>query len=82
MSQEHLDKLGEKPERAKKIAPTRMHPDTAPSPTVLKTMGMVAATVDLVRDAVTGRAAQNPPDPRIHWRCLSVVSRNRCIKVQ
>ena len=66
VSREHLDKLGEKLERAKKIAPTRPHPGTPPNPTVLKTMGMVAATVDHVRDAFTGRAADNPPDPQIH----------------
>jgi hemerythrin-like domain-containing protein len=66
MSREKLDKLGEKLELAKRIAPTRPHPDTPPNPTVLKTMGMVAATVDHVRDALTGRAADNPPDPQIH----------------
>lgn len=66
VSREHLDKLGERLEQAKKIAPTRPHPDTPPNPTVLKTMGMVAATVDHVRDAFTGRAADNPPDPQIH----------------
>jgi hemerythrin-like domain-containing protein len=66
VSREHLDKLGEKLERAKKIAPTRPHPGTPPNPTVLKTMGMVTATVDHVRDAFTGRAADNPPDPQIH----------------
>jgi hemerythrin-like domain-containing protein len=66
VSREHLDKLGEKLERAKKIAPTRPHPGTPPNPTVLKTTGMVAATVDHVRDAFTGRAADNPPDPQIH----------------
>jgi hemerythrin-like domain-containing protein len=66
VSREHLDKLGERLERAKKIAPTRPHPDTPPNPTVLKTMGMVTATIDHVRDAFTGRAADNPPDPQIH----------------
>ena len=66
VSREHLDKLGEKLERAKKIAPTRPHPGTPPNPTVLKTVGMVAATVDHVRDALTGRAADNPPDPQVH----------------
>jgi hemerythrin-like domain-containing protein len=65
-SREHLEMLGEKLERAKRIAPTRPHPDTPPTPMVLKTMGMVAATVDHVRDAFTGRAADNPPDPQIH----------------
>jgi hemerythrin-like domain-containing protein len=66
VSREHLDKLGERLERAKKIAPTRPHPDTPPNPTVLRTVGMVTATVDHVRDAFTGRAADNPPDPQIH----------------
>ena len=66
VSREHLEKLGERLERAKKIAPTPPHPDTPPNPTVLKTMGMVAATVDHVRDAFTSRAADNPPDPQIH----------------
>ena len=65
-SREELDKLGEKLERAKKIAPTRPHPGTPPNPTALKTVGMVAATIDHVRDAFTGRAADNPPDPQIH----------------
>jgi hemerythrin-like domain-containing protein len=65
-SREELVKLGEKLERAKKIAPTRPHPGTPPSPTVLKTVGMVTATIDHVRDAFTGRAADNPPDPQIH----------------
>lgn len=63
---EDLVKMGEKLEAAKKIAPTRPHPDTPPTPGVLKTMGMVSATVDHVRDAATGRAAENPPDPQIH----------------
>jgi hypothetical protein len=58
--------LGAKLEAAKKIAPTRPHPDTPPNPTVLKTMGMVTATVDHVRDAFSGRASENPPDPQIH----------------
>jgi hemerythrin-like domain-containing protein len=66
VSREHLEKLGEKLERAKKIAPTRPHPDTPPNPTVLKTMGTLAAIVDHVRDAFTGREADNPPDPQIH----------------
>lgn len=66
VGREHLEKLGEKLERAKKIAPTRPHPDTPPNPTVLKTMGVGAAVVDHVRDAFTGREADNPPDPQIH----------------
>jgi hemerythrin-like domain-containing protein len=66
VSHEQLERLGEKLETAKKLAPTRPHPDTPPNPAVLKTMGMAAAAVDHVRDAVTGRAADNPPDPQIH----------------
>jgi hemerythrin-like domain-containing protein len=61
-----LMRLGEKLEAAKKVAPTRPHPDTPPSPTTLKTVGMATAMVDHVRDAVSGRAADNPPDPQIH----------------
>ncbi len=65
-SRAELDRLGERLERAKKIAPTRPHPGTPPNPTVLKTTGMIAATIDHVRDAFTGRVADNPPDPQIH----------------
>jgi hemerythrin-like domain-containing protein len=65
-SREELEKIGLKLEGAKKIAPTRPHPGTPPSPAALKTTGMVAATIDHVRDAFTGRAADNPPDPQIH----------------
>jgi hemerythrin-like domain-containing protein len=65
-SREELEKIGLKLEGAKKIAPTRPHPGTPPSPVALKTTGMVAATIDHVRDALTGRAADNPPDPQIH----------------
>lgn len=66
ISREELEKLGEKLETAKKIAPTRPHPDTPPNPTVLKTMGQAAAVVDHVRDAASGRSAEDPPDPQIH----------------
>jgi hemerythrin-like domain-containing protein len=66
VSQRDLEKLGEKLEQAKKIAPTRPHPDTPPNETVLKTMGMGAAIVDHVRDAATGRDEKNPPDPQSH----------------
>jgi hemerythrin-like domain-containing protein len=66
VTEEELVELGEKLETAKKIAPTRPHPDTPPNPAVLKTMGMATAVLDHVRDAVSGRAADNPPDPQIH----------------
>lgn len=66
ISREELEKIGEKLEVAKKIAPTRPHPDTPPNPAVLKTMGMGAAVMDHVRDAFTGRGDDNPPDPQAH----------------
>lgn len=66
VSHDELMRLGEMLEAAKKVAPTRPHPDTPPNSAVLKTMGMATAMVDHVRDAVTGRAADNPPDPQIH----------------
>jgi hemerythrin-like domain-containing protein len=65
VSREDLEKIGEKLEAAKKIAPTRPHPDTPPNATVQKTMGTAAATVDHVRDALSGREAENPPDPQM-----------------
>lgn len=66
ISREDREKIGEKLEAAKKMASTRPHPNTPPNPTVLKTMGMGAAVVDHVRDAVTGRSEDNPPDPQVH----------------
>jgi hemerythrin-like domain-containing protein len=66
LSREQLERLGGQLKQAKKIAPTRPHPETPPMPLVLKTLGMVTATIDHVRDALTGRAADNPPDPQIH----------------
>ena len=65
ISRENLEQIGEKLEQAKRIAPTRPHPKTPPNPAVLKTMGMGAAVVDHVRDAITGRAGDNPPDPQV-----------------
>ncbi len=66
ISREDLEKIGGKLEQAKKIAPTRPHPNTPPNAAVLKTVGMGAASVDDVRDATTGRAEDNPPDPQTH----------------
>ncbi|OBK18206.1 hemerythrin domain-containing protein [Mycobacterium asiaticum] len=65
LSRDELEKIGSKLEAAKKMAPTRPHPNTPPNSTVLKTMGMGAAVMDHVRDAVTGRSQDNPPDPQI-----------------
>jgi hemerythrin-like domain-containing protein len=65
VSREDREKLGDKLEAAKKVAPTRPHPDTPANPIVQKTMGMGAAMVDHIRDAASGREAENPPDPQI-----------------
>jgi hemerythrin-like domain-containing protein len=66
IGRDELEKIGEKLEAAKKVAPTRPHPKTPPNPTVLKTMGMGAAVMDHVRDAFSSRGEDNPPDPQIH----------------
>ncbi|WP_156687652.1 hemerythrin domain-containing protein [Mycobacterium sp. Marseille-P9652] len=65
IGRDDLEKIGGKLEAAKKVAPTRPHPNTPPNPAVLKTVGMGAAVMDHVRDAVTGRADDNPPDPQV-----------------
>jgi hemerythrin-like domain-containing protein len=49
--------LGTKIAEGKKTAPTRPHPNTPPSPGVLKTAGPAAAMADKARDAVTGRGS-------------------------
>jgi hemerythrin-like domain-containing protein len=66
VSQAKRDELGEKLEAAKKVAPTRPHPDTPSNSAVQKTMGLGAAMVDHVRDAVSGRSKDNPPDAQSH----------------
>ncbi|OBI75102.1 hemerythrin domain-containing protein [Mycobacterium sp. E740] len=66
VSREEREKIGEKLEAAKKIAPTRPHPDTPGSSVVQKTLGLGAAVMDHVRDAASGREADNPPDPQQH----------------
>jgi hypothetical protein len=54
-SQKQLDELGEKLEKAKKMAPTRPHPHAPNSATGVKMAGAVAAPLDKMRDAATGR---------------------------
>ena len=65
VSRDELATLGKKLEAAKKIAPTRPHPNTPPNPMVQRTMGTGAAIVDHFRDGASGREAANPPDPQI-----------------
>jgi hypothetical protein len=57
MSDEARRELGAELLTAKKLAPTRPHPDTPASPAVLKTAGVAAAAMDKVRDAVGDRPA-------------------------
>ena len=64
VSWEDLESLGEKLETAKKVAPTRPHPNTPPNAAVQKTVGTAAAVADHLVDAVSGRSAANPPDPQ------------------
>jgi hypothetical protein len=49
------EELGLQLMRGKDTAPTRPHPEIPPRPGVLKGTGPVAAIVDRLRDAVTGR---------------------------
>ncbi|MEZ0354673.1 hemerythrin domain-containing protein [Mycobacterium sp. SA01] len=64
VGQAELEELGQRLVVAKKVAPTRPHPDTPPSALVQKTIGTAAAIVDHARDALSGRAGENPPDPQ------------------
>jgi hemerythrin-like domain-containing protein len=66
VSRKQLETIGRQLETAKKVAPTRPHPGTPPSSLLLKTAGMLVAVVDHLRDALSGRAAKNPPDPQIN----------------
>lgn len=55
ISAERSAELGDKITAAKKIAPTRPHPATPPTPGAQKTAGPLAAAADRLRDALTGR---------------------------
>ncbi|MCW2946689.1 MAG: hemerythrin [Actinoallomurus sp.] len=55
LSAEEAEELGNKLEEAKKIAPTRPHPNIPPVPGILKAAGPAVAGADKVRDKITGR---------------------------
>jgi hemerythrin-like domain-containing protein len=55
LSAKEASELGDKVAEAKKTAPTRPHPHTPPSPSVLKSAGPAVAAADRARDAVSGR---------------------------
>lgn len=55
VSAEELVELGRKVEAAKKVAPTRPHPDSPQSELFHMTVGLGVGMVDRLRDALTGR---------------------------
>lgn len=59
---EELEKLGDRMQAAKKIAPTRPHPNAPSGGLAQNTVGLAAAAADHLRDRLSGRAADNPPD--------------------
>ncbi|WP_046317666.1 hemerythrin domain-containing protein [Mycobacterium sp. UM_Kg1] len=59
---EDLEKLGDRLQAAKKIAPTRPHPNAPSGGLAQNTLGLAAAAADHLRDRLSGRAADNPPD--------------------
>lgn len=57
LTSQQASELGEQVTKAKEHGPTRPHPHTPAKPAVLKTAGSVAAVIDQLRDALTGRGA-------------------------
>jgi hemerythrin-like domain-containing protein len=57
LSAQVAGELGTKIAEGKKTAPTRPHPHTPASPSVLKTAGPAVAAADKARDAASGRGA-------------------------
>jgi hypothetical protein len=64
MSRDELIDLGKQLRAAKKMAPTRPHPNAPDSPPANVLVGGAAAVVDRTRDAVTGRGKARSPKPR------------------
>jgi hemerythrin superfamily protein len=57
MSRKDLEELGDRMKAAKKLAPTRPHPNAPNEPPGNVAAGMVAGVMDRARDAVTRRKA-------------------------
>lgn len=55
---EQLRQLGDKLEKAKKVAPTRPHPSSPSTPPGNKLLGPMVGLVDRVRDALTGHGTK------------------------
>ncbi|MCL2582847.1 MAG: hemerythrin domain-containing protein [Streptosporangiales bacterium] len=53
------DDLAQKITQAKKVAPTRPHPNVPPQPGAQKAAGPVAAAADKLRDTLTGRGKRS-----------------------
>ena len=58
VSMAELEDVGEKMAKAKKMAPTRPHPAAPSGGAAQKSAGPVAAMLDKLRDAVTGRSGK------------------------
>jgi hemerythrin superfamily protein len=60
-----LNELGQKMENAKKLAPTRPHPQAPDTPPGNLAAGPIAGVADRVRDVISGRMAEREtPSPR------------------
>lgn len=55
-SPQQLQELGEKIEKAKKLAPTRPHPSAPDEPPMNKVLGAPVGLVDRIRDKMSGRS--------------------------
>lgn len=55
-SPQQLQELGEKIEKAKKVAPTRPHPSAPDEPPLNKVLGAPVGLVDRIRDTMSGRS--------------------------
>jgi hemerythrin-like domain-containing protein len=55
LTADEAEELGAKIAQAKRVAPTRPHPNTPPSQAARKAAGPLAGAADRLRDAVTGR---------------------------
>lgn len=55
LSEQELDELGAHLEQAKRLAPTRPHPNVPPTPEVLKVAAPIAGATDRIRDVLAGR---------------------------
>ena len=55
LSEQELDELGAHLGQAKRLAPTRPHPNMPPTPEVLKVAAPIAGATDRIRDVLGGR---------------------------